>query len=136
MSVNADFDKYLEFVNVVTSGYTKDTDTFVDRIKELKGEDVDISRLATAAIGMTSESGEFAEIIKKILFQGKPYNDANREHLIVELGDIMWYMAQACIALKVSFDDVAIRNTLKLASRYPEGEFRIQRSENRAEGDI
>lgn len=136
MTVHADFDKYLEFVDVVTSGYTKDTDTFIDRLKELKKEDVDIARLTTAAIGMTSEGGEFAEIIKKMLFQGKPFNDQNREHLIVELGDIMWYMAQACIALKVSFDDVAIRNSLKLAARYPDGEFRIERSENRAEGDI
>lgn len=136
MSVQTDFDKYLEFVDVVTSGYTKDTDTWVDRINELKKEKVDVSRLTTAAIGMSAEAGEFSEIVKKILFQGKPYNDANKEHLIIELGDIMWYMAQACIALNIRFDEVALRNTLKLAARYPDGEFRITRSENRAEGDL
>jgi len=136
MTVNADFDRYTEFVDIVTSGYTKDTDTWIDRIKELKSIGVDVSRLTTAAIGMSAEAGEFTEIVKKILFQGKPWTEENRDHLIVELGDVMWYMAQACIALGVRFDDVAIRNSMKLAARYPEGEFRITRSENRAEGDI
>jgi NTP pyrophosphatase (non-canonical NTP hydrolase) len=136
MSMNADFDRYIEFVDLVTSEYTKNTDAYIDRIKELKSIGVDVSRLTTAAIGMSAEAGEFTEIVKKMLFQGKPWTEENKEHLIVELGDVMWYMAQACIALGVRFDDVAIRNSMKLAARYPEGEFRITRSENRAEGDI
>ena len=136
MSMNADFDRYVEFVDLVTSEYTKNTDAYIDRIKELKSIGVDVSRLTTAAIGMSAEAGEFTEIVKKMLFQGKPWTEENKEHLIVELGDVMWYMAQACIALGVRFDDVAIRNSMKLAARYPEGEFRITRSENRAEGDI
>ena len=134
--MNADFDRYVEFVDLVTSEYTKNTDAYIDRIKELKSIGVDVSRLTTAAIGMSAEAGEFTEIVKKMLFQGKPWTEENKEHLIVELGDVMWYMAQACIALGVRFDDVAIRNSMKLAARYPEGEFRITRSENRAEGDI
>ena len=76
------------------------------------------------------------EIVKKMVFQGKPWNDANREHLIVELGDVMWYVAQACMALDVSFDDVVERNVEKLKARYPGGEFDVHYSENRREGDI
>jgi NTP pyrophosphatase (non-canonical NTP hydrolase) len=76
------------------------------------------------------------EIVKKMVFQGKPWNDANREHLIVELGDVMWYVAQACMALDVSFDDVVERNVEKLKARYPGGEFDVHHSENRREGDI
>ena len=71
-----------------------------------------------------------------MVFQGKPWNDANREHLIVELGDVMWYVAQACMALDVSFDDVVERNVEKLKARYPGGEFDVHHSENRREGDI
>lgn len=136
MTITADFDRYIEFVSIVTSDYTKNTETYIDRINELKSVGVDVSRLTTAAIGMSSETGEFAEIVKKILFQGKPWNEENRDHLIIELGDVMWYMAQACIALGVRFDDIVIRNSIKLAARYPEGEFTITRSENRSENDL
>lgn len=136
MTITADFDRYIEFVSIVTSDYTKNTEIYIDRINELKSVGVDVSRLTTAAIGMSSETGEFAEIVKKILFQGKPWNEENRDHLIIELGDVMWYMAQACIALGVRFDDIVIRNSIKLAARYPEGEFTITRSENRSENDL
>ena len=76
------------------------------------------------------------EIVKKLKFQGKPWNEANKEHLVKELGDILWYAAQACLALDVTFDHVLYINSLKLANRYSEGEFSIEESENRAEGDI
>ena len=71
-----------------------------------------------------------------MVFQGKPWDDANREHLIIELGDVMWYVAQACMALDVSFDEVVERNVKKLESRYPGGKFDINHSENRAAGDL
>jgi NTP pyrophosphatase (non-canonical NTP hydrolase) len=134
--VQVDFGRYCEFVNEVTSNATKYTDKFVDRVNELGEQGVEIQRLLTAAVGITAEGGEFTEIVKKIAFQGKPFNDQNREHMIVELGDVMWYIAQACIALGVSFDDIAIRNVNKLSARYPEGTFEVFRSENRREGDI
>ena len=85
---------------------------------------------------MSAEAGEFAEIVKKITFQGKPYNADNIEHMKIELGDCLWYVAQACMALGVEFDDLFIRNTNKLMNRYPEGEFSILRSEKRKEGDL
>lgn len=131
-----DYSRYVDFVNNVTSPATKDPEEFKKRIDEVKTEGADLNRLITAAIGITAEGGEFAEIVKKMSFQGKPFNEQNREHMIVELGDVMWYIAQACIALGVSFDDLVIRNVNKLSARYPEGTFEVFRSENRREGDI
>ena len=90
----------------------------------------------TAAVGISAEGGEFTEIVKKIAFQGKPYDEANREHLIIELGDVLWYVAQACMALDVSLDDVIARNVQKLAARYPDGHFDSYFSENRRIDDL
>ena len=93
-------------------------------------------RLLTAAVGMSAEAGEFTEIIKKIIFQGKPVNEDNLFHLKRELGDIMWYVAQACLGLDISLDEVLQLNYEKLSARYPEGTFDIERSENRVDDDI
>ena len=133
--VNVDYDEYLKFVSGVTSKASSDKDAFIERVNELKPS-VDLNRLLTAAIGVGAEGGEFAEIVKKITFQGKPYDDASREHMIVELGDVMWYIAQACMSLGVTIDDLVIRNVQKLSARYPEGAFQVYRSENRKKGDI
>ena len=129
------YDEYLKFVSGVTSKESSDYDAFIARFAELKDQ-VDLNRLLTAAIGVGAEGGEFAEIVKKITFQGKPYDDASREHMIVELGDVMWYIAQACLSLGVSIDDLVIRNVKKLEARYPEGAFEVVRSENRRADDI
>lgn len=133
--VKVDYTRYVDFVNQVTSKASTDPDAFIERVNELRDQ-VDLNRLMTAAVGVSAEGGEFTEIVKKIAFQGKPFNEANREHMIVELGDVMWYIAQACIALGVSFDDIVIRNVNKLSARYPEGSFEVFRSENRRAGDI
>ena len=106
MSKSVDFNKYLNFVDGVTSDPSKDYQSFIESLSALDGKGANINRLTTAAVGISAEGGEFMEIVKKMVFQGKPWNDANREHLIVELGDVMWYVAQACMALDVSFDDV------------------------------
>ena len=70
-----------------------------------------------------------------MIFQGKPYNEDNREHMIIELGDLMWYVAQACMALDITFEEVVETNVKKLEKRYPGGQFDIYYSENRAEDD-
>ena len=101
----------------------------------LDGEGSNIQRLLTAAVGISAEGGEFMEIVKKMVFQGKPWDD-NREHLIIELGDVMWYVMQACMALDVSLDEVVEGNVDKLKKRYPGGEFNVYQSENRKEGDL
>ena len=129
------FDRYTEFVDAVTSDASKDFVSLADRMVELDEKGANIERLLTAAVGINAEGGEFMEIVKKMIFQGKPWNEDNREHLIIELGDVMWYVAQACMALEVSFDDVIAGNVKKLGKRYPEGTFDIYFSENRAADD-
>ena len=129
-------DAYLEFVNGVTSEQSKDHEAFVYRIQELEGQEFPTERLLTAAVGMSAEAGEFTEIVKKIVFQGKPVNEENLFHLKRELGDIMWYVAQACMGLNVSLDEVIEMNVDKLRSRYPGGEFDVHQSENRKQGDV
>ena len=130
-----DFDKYTNFVDAVTSDSSKDFVSLADRLGELDREGANIERLTTAGVGLAAESGEFLEIVKKMVFQGKPWNADNREHLIIELGDVMWYVAQACMALDVSFDDVVRGNVKKLEKRYPGGSFSVEKSEVRAAGD-
>ena len=134
MTIN--FKRYEEFVDAVTSDCSKDFVSLADRMGELDREGANIERLTTAGVGLAAESGEFLEIVKKMVFQGKPWNDANREHLIIELGDVMWYVAQATQALGISFDDVIATNVKKLEKRYPGGSFEIYKSENREEGDL
>ena len=131
-----DLDNYTSFVDRVTSPASKDFDKLIARYGELKKEGCNIARLDTAASGMCSEAGEFMEIVKKLKFQGKPYNLANKEHLTKELGDIIWYCAQAALALDVRLDEIIYTNTLKLATRYPNQMFEVGYSENRAPGDI
>tara|TARA_B100001063_G_scaffold242834_1_gene272286 strand:- start:373 stop:777 length:405 start_codon:yes stop_codon:yes gene_type:complete len=127
---------YLEFVDAVTSEQSKDFEALVYRLQELEGQEFPSERLLTAAVGMSAEAGEFTEIVKKIIFQGKPVNDENLFHLKRELGDIMWYVAQACMGLNVSLDEVIEMNVHKLMARYPGGEFDVHHSENRVEGDL
>jgi NTP pyrophosphatase (non-canonical NTP hydrolase) len=134
MTVNTD--AYLKFVDAVTSEQSKDHEAFVYRIEELEGQDFPTERLLTAAVGMSAEAGEFTEVVKKIIFQGKPVNEENLFHLKRELGDIMWYVAQACMGLNVSLDEVIEMNVDKLRSRYPGGEFDVHHSENRVDGDL
>lgn len=135
MTKHIDFDRYQQFVAAVTSNCSTNFVDFADRIGELDREGANIERLLTSGVGINAEGGEFLEIIKKMVFQGKPWNEDNREHLVIELGDIMWYVAQACMALEVSFDDVIAANVKKLEKRYPEGSFDVYFSENRKKGD-
>jgi hypothetical protein len=136
MTKQVDLNKYTEFVDSTTSYPSKSNQEMVARIQQLSERDVPIARLMTAAVGMSAESGEFTEIVKKIMFQGKELTDDNYEHLVKELGDIYWYFTQALLALDTSLNHVVLTNVLKLTARYPEGSFDVYRSENRAEGDI
>ena len=131
-----DFKRYETFVDAVTSDASKDFVNLADRMVELDGQGANIERLLTSAVGMSAEAGELTEIVKKMVFQGKPWNGANKHHLITELGDIMWYVANACMALDISFDDVIATNVKKLEKRYPGGSFDVFYSENRQEGDL
>ena len=131
-----DFEKYAHFVNAVTSDESKDGDAFTHRIADLYYQNFPTERMLTAAVGLSAEAGEFTEIIKKILFQGKPVNEENLFHLKRELGDIMWYFIQACILLDTTPEEIIEMNVEKLKSRYPGGEFDPHYSENRKQGDV
>ena len=135
--MTVDTEKYLDFVKGVTSEPSLDWPVLASRLSELEvTADCNVSQLMTAALGLSAEAGEFTEVVKKIFLQGKPYNEDNVFHMKRELGDICWYLAQACMALDISIDEVMGMNFDKLSARYPEGTFSIERSENRVEGDL
>jgi len=136
MTKHVDFEKYKEFVNEVTSNESKHNDVFFERLAYLKEKNFPSERLLTAAVGMSAEAGEFTEVVKKIIFQGKEPTEENIFHLKRELGDIMWYVMQACIGMNVSLEEIVEMNVEKLLARYPEGAFDVYFSENRKEGDL
>jgi NTP pyrophosphatase (non-canonical NTP hydrolase) len=139
-----DLNKYSEFVSEVTSEPSNDLTTFMNRCDELDanyadgshGPDINVPLLLTSCLGLAAESGEFCEIPKKMLFQGKPLNEENVFHMKRELGDIMWYWINACRALRLEPNDVIAENVNKLKARYPGGDFDPYYSENRKPGDL
>ena len=134
--MTVDTEKYLDFVKEVTSAPSLDWAILASHLTELEVSDVNVTQLMTAALGLTAESGEFTEIVKKIFLQGKPYNEENVFHMKRELGDICWYLAQACMALDTTFEEVIEMNVEKLKARYPGGEFDVHHSENRKVDDV
>ena len=137
MSENIDLNKYQEFVQAVTSEESNSTKAMTDRIEQLSNEsDVNLSLLMTAAVGLAAETGEFAELPKKIIFQGKDLSEDAVFHMKRELGDVMWYWVNACRALNINPNDVILENINKLKSSYPGGEFDAFYSENRKDGDL
>lgn len=132
-----DLNKYTKFVDAVTSKETNNYDYLHKRLVELSNStNINVSLLMNSAIGLAAETGEFAELPKKIFFQGKPLDEAAVFHMKRELGDIMWYWTNACRALNLDPNDVIQENVTKLESRYPGGTFDAHYSENRKEGDL
>ena len=148
--MNIDLNKYKDFVEAVTSKASNDLTAFMDTLNRLDanyeldlidqkmkhGPDVNLPLLITACFGLAAESGEFIEIPKKILFQGKALTDDNVFHMVRELGDVMWYWINACRALNLDPNDVIAENVRKLETRYPGGSFDPYYSENRQQNDI
>jgi len=127
---------YVNFVNNVTSEESRLKFPFrasLDRMENQFGTPP--QRLITAALGLSAEAGEFGDLVKKCLFQGKELNKENKELMVKELGDVMWYLAQGCMALGVTIDEVIWANIDKLEKRYPNG-FEVARSENRSQKDV
>jgi len=134
---NVDLNAYKSFVEAVTSDASNNSIALAGRIQELEtSSGVNMSLLLTAAIGMSSEGGEFSEIVKKCVFQGKPLTDETVFHLKRELGDCIWYWINACRALGLDPNDVVQENVSKLESRYPGGSFDVYHSENRKQNDL
>ena len=129
-------EQYTDFVDKVTSEASKSSDKMRERINYLNAKDIEMSRLLTAGIGLSGEVGEFNEIIKKILFQEKTFDDVAHQHMKRELGDVMWYVAQACLALKIDLVDVINTNKEKLSKRFPKEQFNKKHDDNRDLGDV
>jgi hypothetical protein len=137
MSNQIDLNKYKDFVEKVTSVESNDTSALVNRLQELDELDnINPALLLTAAIGLAAEGGEFAELPKKIVFQGKPFTEEIRRHMMLELSDIGWYWINACRALNLDPNEVIAANVKKLEARYPGGSFDPYYSENRKENDL
>ena len=136
MTKHIDFEKYRKFVDAVTSDESRDFIAFSDRVVSLDEKGANIERLLTGAVGINSEGGEIMEIVKKLVFQGKPWNDETKYHLKRELGDVMWYVMQCLLALDTSLEEIVSMNIDKLKARYPAGEFDPYYSEHRQEGDL
>ena len=130
-----DLNKYKEFVEAVTSAESNELAPLTQRLSDLDSK-VNFALLLTGAIGLASEGGEFSEIVKKCVFQGKPMEDETIFHMKRELGDIMWYWISACRALGLDPNEVVEENVNKLKARYPGGEFDVHYSENRKDGDL
>lgn len=88
--------------------------------------------LINSVMGLCGESGEAIDIVKKWLAHG---HELDREHLIKELGDVAWYLAEAATALDIPLEDVLQANIDKLKKRYPDG-FETKRSQIRLQGDL
>ena len=131
-----DLNKYQEFVKEVTSQESNDSGEMAMAISKLEESGVNVSLLLTGAIGISAEGGEFMEIVKKCIFQGKPLTEETQFHAKRELGDIMWYWINSCRALNIDPNDVIAENVRKLESRYPGGSFDAYYSENRQDGDL
>ena len=136
MSKKVNLNAYNDFVKEVTSDASNDVHSMIQRMYELEANGVNIATLLTGAIGIASEGGEFAEIVKKCVFQGKPLDDETIFHAKRELGDIMWYWITSCRALNLDPNEVIAENVEKLKARYPGGEFDVHYSENRKDGDL
>ena len=145
-----DLNKYKDFVEAVTSKPSQDLTEFMNRLDRIDanyesygpdgeyvhGPDINVPLLLCGAIGLGSETGEFQEIVKKVVFQGKPLNEETHFHMKRELGDIMWYWINACRALNLDPNDVVAENVKKLEARYPGGKFDVYYSENRKQNDL
>ena len=133
---NVDLNKYKEFVQGVTSQESNETHALCNQLQSLEQSGVNMALLLTGSIGIASEGGEFAEIVKKCVFQGKPMDDDTKFHIKRELGDIIWYWVNSCRALGIDPNEVIEENVNKLKARYPGGEFDVHYSENRKQGDL
>ena len=136
MTKHIDFERYSKFVDAVTSDESRDFIALSERLVRLDEKGANIERLMTGAVGINSEGGEIMEIVKKLVFQGKKWDEETVFHLKRELGDVMWYAMQCLIALDTDINEIVDMNVQKLEKRYPGGEFDPWYSENREEGDL
>jgi len=136
MAEQVDLVKYGEFVEGLCADSSKDLEKFIQRLRDLEAQGFNVAQLVTGSFGLSSESGEFNEIVKKTLFHGEDMTDDKRFHMKRELGDIIWYWLAVCLAMGFDPNEIVEMNVEKLLKRYPGGVFSVHFSANRQEGDI
>ena len=136
MTEQVDLVKYGEFVDGVCSDDSKDFECFIQRMIELNAQGFNVPQLMTGSMGLSSESGEFNEIVKKTFFHGEDMTEDKKFHMKRELGDIIWYWLASCLAMGFDPNEIVSMNVDKLEKRYPGGKFSVFFSANRQDGDI
>ena len=114
----------------------KDFDTYQDlalRTASAESTATSLSLLNSAALGLSGESGEIADHVKKVMFHGHPLDDATRDKIAKEIGDILWYCAIGATGIGIGLGDIAQMNVDKLRKRYPDG-FSSENSLKRPDG--
>jgi len=129
-----DLNNYERFVKGVTSDTSLTLDTLIARLTELQ-DSIEVAPLLTGSIGLAGETGEFNDLVKKIVFQGKDLTADVKVHLLKELGDIIFYWSTAVRALGADPYAVIETNVNKLSDRYPGG-FSVNKSETRKAADV
>lgn len=142
LSTSSIVKEYSEIVQSVTSAPSESIDAMIERLQDLKAKsmetnEINVSLFMTGAVGLSCEANEILEIMKKIVFQGKPLHDEKvLFHLKREMGDLLWYYVNLLRSLGMTLEDVMEENVTKLNARYPEKKFSVFRSENRQENDL
>ena len=108
------FAAYQSFVDGVTSETAKNDEVFAQNFAKLSKQlNGGYARLDHAVSGLCGEVGEVDDVWKKIKFMGLEYTQETRDMFIKELGDVCWYMFQACLALNIPFEEIINRNVEK-----------------------
>ncbi len=93
---------------------------------------MDFDKINNGVLGLSGETGECSDLWKKTLYQGHEFDD---HHMALELGDVLWYIAELAAGLGMTLEEIAAMNIKKLRWRYPDG-FEAERSLHRQEGDV
>lgn len=115
--------------------WIKQTESYTDLALKTLNKDVFEQKdlILNASLGLSGEVGEVNDIIKKYMYHGHKLDDDTKEKIILELGDVCWYVALMAWAIdKTKFEDVLNKNIAKLEKRY-HGEFTTEKSVNRKE---
>jgi len=124
--------EYKNFVIDLLSNPNKSEKHLAARLFDLENQNVKAAQLLGAVLGLSGETGEVVDLVKKVVMQGKPFSDDIQNKLVEEAGDILFYLTMLCDALDIDLAQVQKLNQQKLSKRYNSGSFSVVESENRS----